>query len=484
MADISTLAGSTFSISDGRWIQGPGYFWSDLTRPQTGYINGDYYDAWSTLASLMFLLMDIAIFGVLTWYFDHIVPHNRGREESAIFCLKRNYWIRKKRVQQSKKKGFKMATLAGESQSVVGGDDPVAREKERVLNYHSNEYEANGVRIVDLSKTYKMGTCGTRSSHDVHALKNIFLEIEEGELLGLLGHNGAGKTTLINVLTGILSPSSGDVYIGGYSLRDELDDIREIIGVCPQFDILWGELTAREHLWMFAEIKRLPRDEIEGVINKKLTEVNLLRVKDAQVGTFSGGMKRRLSVAISGVGDPKILFLDEPTTGMDPEIRRQVWDLIANLKKDRAVILTTHAMEEADILSDRIAVIVDGEFKCIGTSLYLKNQFGDGYRLTVTTDVELVDINELKDILKEILPSSIIIDESGGNLVFGVPLNKLPELNHFFKVMEGKVSHRHANKLKEMVKNWGVSQSTLEEVFMKVTGKKVRKNSVASKKDQ
>ena len=134
---------------------------------------------------------------------------------------------------------------------------------------------------------------------------------------------------------------------------------------------------------LFSKIKGIPNDEIEEKSNELLAQVGLEDVKDAQVCTYSGGMKRRLSVAISVIGDPRIIFMDEPTTGMDPVSRRDVWSLIQELKKDKTIILTTHSMDEADILADRIAVVSEGLLKCVGTSLYLKNTHGDGYRINI-----------------------------------------------------------------------------------------------------
>ena len=139
---------------------------------------------------------------------------------------------------------------------------------------------------------------------------------------------------------------------------------------------------------MFCKIKGVPWDLMQDTIDKNLWSVKLFDERYSFVGTFSGGMKRRLSVAISCIGDPKVIIMDEPTTGMDPVSRQQVWKLIQWMKKNRIIILTTHAMEEADVLSDRIAVIVDGQFKCVGTPLYLKNTFGDGYRINMICEQE------------------------------------------------------------------------------------------------
>lgn len=269
---------------------------------------------------------------------------------------------------------------------------------------------------MNLKKTYRKYPCGIKSKKDTFANKGIYLDMSENELLCILGHNGAGKSTMISVLTGLTAASSGTATLGGFDIVEEIEEIRQIIGVVPQFDILWEELTAEEHMRMFCRIKGVPDDQIDKVIDDKLAAVKLSDVKKARTKTFSGGMKRRLTVAISCIGDPRIVFMDEPTTGMDPVSRRQVWDLIQKLKSSRYVILTTHAMEEADVLGDRIAVIVDGEIKCIGTSLYLKNNYGDGYKITIVVHPDKVD--RAMKLMAKIVPTAKLLDESGGNIVF------------------------------------------------------------------
>ena len=328
--------------------------------------------------------------------------------------------------------------------------------------------EANGIRIANVCKTYRRYPCGCQSKHDVRAVKNLFLEGEEGELLSLRGHNGAGKTTLISLMTGVRSSSSGSRFICNMEISQDMELIRKVIGVCPQFDILWSELTAMEHLKIYGRIKRIPPQELLRQCQAKLAEVALSHVENAQVRTFSGGMKRRLSMAISSMGDPRVLFLDEPTTGMDPKSRRHVWKLIQEMKKNRVVILTTHAMEEADVLSDRIAVMVKGKIKCIGTPLYLKNNFGDGYRLTFITRPDAT--GEVLDTLKSIMPAGKVGDCSAGSLVYSILPIYNEQLGKFFKIMEGKVSLTPSlSRFRNLIKDWGLSNTTMEEVFMKVT---------------
>ena len=204
----------------------------------------------------------------------------------------------------------------------------VRAEKKRVIAAEKNGDTCNGLRVVGLKKTYFKKPCGRKSKNDVHAVKGIWLEAADRELLSLLGHNGAGKSTTFSMLTGVLNPTEGSAKICGYDVETEMSKIREIMGVVPQFDILWGELTAYEHMSMFSKIKGVKAEVFESSIDELLDSVGLLHVKMARVANFSGGMKRRLSVAIASIGNPRIIFLDEPTTGMDPVSRRDVWTLV------------------------------------------------------------------------------------------------------------------------------------------------------------
>lgn len=155
------------------------------------------------------------------------------------------------------------------------------------------------------------------------------------------------------------------------------------MGVVSQFDVLWDELTALDHMFLFSQIKRIGYTNEIKFYNQRLREVGLVDSANLHVGKYSGGMRRRMSVALSTIGEPKIILMDEPTTGMDPVSRRQVWDLIQKMKKGRVIIMTTHAMEEAELLSDKLAVLNHGEVSCVGTPLQLKNLLGKGYRVSL-----------------------------------------------------------------------------------------------------
>lgn len=207
----------------------------------------------------------------------------------------------------------------------------------------------------------------------VRAVEDVSFAVREGEVFCLLGHNGAGKTTTLNVLTGLIAASRGSAFVAGHRVGKSADAVHSLCGVCPQHDTLWPRLTAREHMAIFAELKGVPAGRVAKEVEEKLRSVDLWAVAAQAVGGFSGGMKRRLSLAIASIGDPRIVFLDEPTTGMDPVARREAWALIQALKRGRAVVLTTHNMQEADTLSDRLAIMAHGRLRALGTPLRLKN---------------------------------------------------------------------------------------------------------------
>ena len=188
------------------------------------------------------------------------------------------------------------------------------------------------------------------------------------------------------MLCGEVPPSTGQVYIAGYDLYENLDKIRENIGYCPQFDALLDLLTARDHLELFAALKGIPSEHAKKLIDKKLNEMNLMPFEKVCAGTYSGGNKRKLSVALAMLGNPPIVFLDEPSTGMDPEARRFMWNVSSRISSERkrsSIILTTQSMEEAEALSTRIAIMVNGSFQCLGTIQHIKHKFGRGYELEI-----------------------------------------------------------------------------------------------------
>ena len=211
---------------------------------------------------------------------------------------------------------------------------------------------------------------------DTIAVNGLSLEVKEGELFGLLGPNGAGKTTTINVLCGLLKPTSGSVSVGGYDVTKESFKIKELIGVCPQDTAVYSYLTGRENVELFGNLHTMPKDKIKKNSEELLNKLGLLEDANRRAGRYSGGIRRRLNIAMALVQDPKIVFLDEPTVGMDVQSRHAVWDFLRGLKKRcKTIILTTHYMEEAEELCDRVGIIDHGKLIALGSPKQLKDDF-------------------------------------------------------------------------------------------------------------
>ncbi|ESU36672.1 Transporter [Giardia duodenalis] len=238
------------------------------------------------------------------------------------------------------------------------------------------------IRAIDLTKTYP----ATRLSPEKHAVRGVSFTVAEGECLGLLGPNGAAKTTTINILTMLHRATTGEAYINGLDLTDPdmKASIQNITGICPQFDIQYPTLTCRQHLNYFCRLKRIHRSQEKQHVSDLLKAVGLAEKANTPSKSLSGGMRRRLSVAIALTGSPSVLYLDEPSTGLDPESKRQLWNVILRVRSNRAILLTTHAMDEAEALCNRISIMVAGQLKCIGTCSYLQQKFGNGYELVFT----------------------------------------------------------------------------------------------------
>jgi len=175
-----------------------------------------------------------------------------------------------------------------------------------------------------------------------------------------LGHNGAGKTTTLSMLNGLFERNEGRAEVHGEDIFENPDYLRQNLGVCPQHDILFKALTPRDHLEMFASFKGTPSDKIKEQVDQILADLDLADQQHQLAETLSGGEKRKLSVAISLIGDSKVIMLDEPTSGMDTTARRRLWDMLKKYKQGRIIVLTTHYMDEADILGDRIAIMTEG----------------------------------------------------------------------------------------------------------------------------
>jgi ABC-2 type transport system ATP-binding protein len=297
------------------------------------------------------------------------------------------------------------------------------------------------IETFDIKKKFK----------DVEALKGISIKIKEGEVFSLLGPNGAGKTTLISILTTILKPTSGTAFIDGFEITKDPLYVRRKIGIVFQEPSLDDLLTAWENLYVHSMLYGMEKSYAIKRIEFILKKVDLYERKDHIVKTFSGGMKRRLEIARGLLHTPKILFLDEPTLGLDPVSRRNIWDYIRQIKKEEniTVILTTHYMDEADSLSDTVAIINKGVIIEKDTPENLKKKIGDEI-LKVKGYIDIENIRKLKFI------ESIYTDNEYHIIISKEITKNLNEILKFLKP--------------ESIE---IKKISLEDVFLKITGKKI-----------
>ncbi|PON57303.1 ABC transporter A, ABCA [Parasponia andersonii] len=480
------------------------------------------------------LVATFVVWFVLAIYFDNIIPNVSGVRKSVFYFLNPGYWLGRS-GNKVKEGGICSCIGSVPPEEVISPDDEDVLEEENLVKQQTKDgvNDPNiAVQIRGLRKTYpgstNIGCCKCKKNSPYQALRGLWVNFAKDQLFCLLGPNGAGKTTAINCLTGITPVTSGDALIYGLSVRSSIgmSKIRKLIGVCPQFDILWDALSGKEHLHLFASIKGLRPSSIKSVCEqvvcvcvfhfrhallftgvkmsnyldisttvkqndssdsaflldcssemqvteKSLAEVRLTEAAKMRAGSYSGGMKRRLSVAIALIGDPKLVILDEPTTGMDPITRRHVWDIIENAKKGRAIVLTTHSMEEADILSDGIGIMAKGRLRCIGTSIRLKSRFGTGFIANVSFAsstngqstpnggvVSTAHHEAVKQFFKHHL-NVVPKEENKSFLTFVIPHDREVLLPNFF------------TELQERASEFGIADiqlglTTLEEVFLNI----------------
>ncbi|KAF5303018.1 hypothetical protein FQR65_LT08347 [Abscondita terminalis] len=293
------------------------------------------------------------------------------------------------------------------------------------------------------------------------ALHNLSINIYQGEITVLLGHNGAGKTTLVSIITGLTSPTSGNVFVYGKNIQFHMNKIRKSLGVCMQTDLHLPKLTVIEHLIFFGMLKGFSKHKATVEANKFLINFKLARVRNRYSSQLSGGMKRKLSIGIALTGDPKLLILDEPSTGIDPESRREIWDIILSSKGQRTILITTHFMEEADALADRISIIAEGQLVCYGTPFYLKKKFGLGYRLVLICSDLDNNINEIIQLIQRVIPNATIQSSTGNGLTFLLPERDKSSFGNLFKTIE-------SNKKNLKIIGISLTLTTLEDVFLRV----------------
>uniref|UniRef100_A0A3P9BGS5 P-type phospholipid transporter n=1 Tax=Maylandia zebra TaxID=106582 RepID=A0A3P9BGS5_9CICH len=450
--------------------QGVGIQWKNLVSSPLEE------DDFSLRTAIIIMYFDSFLYGVLTWYLEAVFPGQYGIPRPWYFPFTKSYWV-----------GEKDGKCVCMSAAVCMEEEPAHLEP--------------GVYIENLVKVYRHGK--------KLAVDGLTLGFYEGQITSFLGHNGAGKTTTMSILTGLFPPTSGTAYILGRDIRTELSAIRQSLGVCPQHNVLFSMLTVEEHIWFYARLKGLPEERVKGEIEQILQDTGLPHKRNCRTSTLSGGMQRKLSVALAFVGGSKVVILDEPTAGVDPYARRGIWDLLLKYRQGRTIILSTHHMDEADILGDRIAIISHGKLCCVGSSLYLKNQLGTGYYLTLvkknpepslsscrnsastvsftkkeecgsvsssdaglgsehetsTCNIPFVppDVSLVSALILRHVPDARLVEDLGHELTYVLPYSAAKDgaFVELFKDLDTKLSDLG-------ISSYGVSDTTLEEIFLKV----------------
>uniref|UniRef100_A0A672JQI2 P-type phospholipid transporter n=1 Tax=Salarias fasciatus TaxID=181472 RepID=A0A672JQI2_SALFA len=496
--------------------QGLGLQWNNI---QTSPLEKDTY---SFMTSILMMAFDAVSYGVLAWYLDNVFPGQYGIGRPFYFPFQSSYWKRPSPKPEPDNQEKDVESRGTPETYTCNGSasrktckhqskrERLEREKEILRRQeetpHQEErlqdlfFEADpegllmGVQIQDLVKVF--------DGSSRPAVNCLSINFYEGQITSFLGHNGAGKTTTMSILTGLYPPTSGTAYINGRDITTDIDIIRTSLGTCPQYNILFKHLTVEEHILFYSLLKGRSQAEAAREVEDMLVDLGLPHKRDDEAQNLSGGMQRKLSVAMAFVGGSKVVILDEPTSGVDPYSRRSIWDLLLKYRSGRTVILSTHHMDEADLLSDRIAIISKGQLHCCGSPLFLKNCFGVGFYLTLVrrmrdlrkNDCDCAsdcscncsictgykdqshnqlqyldrvlegDIESITGLIHHHVPEAKLIETIGQELTYLLP-------NKGFK-------HRaYASLFRELedtltdmgLSSFGISDTSLEEIFIKVT---------------
>ena len=345
-------------------------------------------------------------------------------------------------------------------------DEDVRQERHRVAACLRGTGGHVPLVVRGLSKTYP----AHGSSPSKNALERLDLIIERGECFGLLGSNGAGKSTTLSILTGVVLPSAGSALVEGHDVVHAQQHVYERLGYCPQTDPLLERLTARELLTLYARLRGVPSAAVSARVMRLLTQVGLRQYVDRRCGTFSGGNKRKLSLAIALLGSPALLLLDEPSCGLDPASRRRVWDVVLAARPLCSIILTSHAMEECEALCTRVGVMVHGRLRALGGLQHLKNKFGAAYVVELASrsyrGPALVE--ELR-LLGGLFSRVRLVEDNGCRIKLALPLEHNGQ--------NGQSDYRLADAFKGIeaiserlpgISEYAASQATLESVFLSI----------------
>ena len=474
--------------------------------------------------ALVYMFIGGTIFLCLGVYLYEVLPKQYGIRKNPVFCIEdgikkcqkekeEENVIREDNKSENNENEKKVDLLIEENNNeninlnnnIDDNEDEEVRKELIIVRdiLDKGDYELRRYPLVcdGLTKIYPANLKSKDpKKKNKKSLNNFTIHLNDSEIFGLLGPNGAGKTTFFSILTGIYEPTSGNAFIRGNSILKNIEKTYEYIGYCPQFDLLWEDLSVENTLLFYSRMKNKDKEKIYLMVEKILIDVRLVKFRKYLVRELSGGMRRRLSLGVALIGEPQIVFLDEPTTGLDPKNKREIWDILSHCKENRCMILTTHLMDEAETLCDRIGIILKGKIRCLGSQYKLKANYGKGFKLCINLKpftVESYNSNTINDSIK---------DDKEEKIGFFFDKDKIKEQHRINELRINKISsflneifsrnckltekHRSAaiyeigtdvfnpellfKKLEERkeeleITNWAISQVDLEDIFIKLT---------------
>ncbi|KAG7227448.1 hypothetical protein INR49_005262 [Caranx melampygus] len=439
--------------------QGEGIQWSNAyTSPIAGDTASFGWLCW-------LMLIDSILYFIIGAYIRMVFPGKYGIPAPWYFPFKSSFWAKLCCCIKSKSnagRGLFFTNVMQGNQAVF--NDNKGKGKSTLSSQSGEDFShlPVGVALHGLSKIYG----------DRVAIDSLNVSFHEGHVTSLLGHNGAGKTTTMSLLTGLFAPSSGTIEVYGRDMQTNIDDVRKELGVCMQYDVLFDHMTTKEHLLLYGQLKapQWSRRELHEQVRTILEETGMYAHRHKRVGTLSGGMRRKLSISIAFIGGSRLVVLDEPTTGVDPCSRRSIWDIVIQHKKQRTIIMSTHHLDEAEVLSDRIAFLERGGLKCCGSPVYLKDKLGQGYKLTLTKKMQSreskqTDDADLKAFIQAHVPEARLKETQGGDLVYSLPPFTSSSAASYRSLLTALDSNLDDLRLG----GYGISDTTLEEVFLQLT---------------
>ncbi|GET87262.1 abc transporter, putative [Leishmania tarentolae] len=449
---------------------------------------------------MLILVLDCVLYLLLMVYFNAVLPQEWGTRKHPLFFLIEPWvWLthtcgscntRRRNSQPGRPPEpssettttldvMKVTREQHESGAVSVSATETSQDQERGgavgldlcrnRDASTNDKKGIGIRISHLCKYFQ------RNGKRFAAVNNLSWNVYRGEIAVLLGPNGAGKSTTINIITGILAAGSGDCFIEGHSVTQNVAEARHEIGYCPQHNILWPDLTCREHLEFYGKIKGLRGAELEDAVVDILRAVDLEEKVDAIPAQLCGGQRRKLCVAIAFVGRNRVVILDEPTAGMDAAARRHTWSLLRAMTQNHTIMLTTHYMDEADLLGDNIAIVTEGVLQCAGSSATLRQYAGVGYTLRfhlspiptqgddAARQAKVAAVwAELHELVMSHLPDSTLVLQMDTVVEYELRLSADAHLPELLKDMESR-GNRQLH-----IRSYALRAPTLEDVFMRV----------------